>query len=88
MNPMGGAGFTTKSTDLRGVLLADLFELLVPGGSAIVRFLLEPGDQVYVCLRADVDVAGLQGTQSRRVNRAKLALFTWTLVSRHLRHVR
>lgn len=50
----------TKSTILRGVLLADLFELLVPGRSAVVGFLPEPGDHVYVLVRVDHDVVGLQ----------------------------
>lgn len=59
--------FTTKSTVLRGVLLADLFELLVPGGSAIVRFLPEPGDDVYVHVRVDPNAPELQGTHKAGV---------------------
>lgn len=59
--------FTTKSSVLRGVLLADLFELLVPGGSAIARFLLEPGDHVYVHVRADPYIFDLQRTHKAGV---------------------
>lgn len=44
---------------LRGVLFADLFKLLVPGGSAVVGFLSEPGDHVFVLVRVDLRVIGL-----------------------------
>lgn len=50
----------TKSSVLRGVLLADLFELLVPGGSAKAQFLPEPGDHVHVHVQADFQVVHLQ----------------------------
>lgn len=46
INITGNVMIKAKSAILRGVLLADLFELFVPGGSAIVGFLLEPGDHV------------------------------------------
>lgn len=52
---------------LRGVLFADLFELLVPGGPAVVRLLPEPGDHVDVLIRVDHDVVGLQGTKKAHV---------------------
>lgn len=38
---------------LRGVLFADLFELFVPGGSAIVGLLFEPGDHVRVLVKVN-----------------------------------
>lgn len=46
---------------LRGVLFADLFKLLIPGGPAVVRLLPEPSDHVYVLIRVDHDVVGLWG---------------------------
>lgn len=56
----GNVTIKTKSPNLRGVLLADLFELLVPGRSAVVGFLPEPGDHVCVLVRVDHDVVDLQ----------------------------
>lgn len=52
---------------LRGVLFADLFKLLIPGGPAVVGLLPEPGDHVYVLIRVDHDVVGLRGTNKARV---------------------
>lgn len=51
---------------LRGVLFADLLELLVPGGPAVVRLLPEPGDHVCVPIRCDRYVFGLRGKHKAR----------------------
>lgn len=67
---------------LRGVLFADLFKLLVPGGPAVVRLLPEPGDHIRGLIRVDHDVVGLRGTdKSARVSAEQLALLGWTLAA-------
>lgn len=48
---------------LRGVLFADLFELLVPVGPAVVHLLPEPGDHIGVLIRVDRYVGDLRGTK-------------------------
>lgn len=45
--------------DLRGVLFADFFKLLIPVGSAIVGFLFEPSDHVFVLIRVNHHVISL-----------------------------
>lgn len=52
-------GLNKEDLILRGVLFADLFKLLVPGGSAIVGFLSEPSDHVFVLIRVNHHMVSL-----------------------------
>lgn len=74
------------SHSLRGVLFANLLELLVPGGSTVVGFLPEPSDHVLVLIRVNHHVVSLsqsvrggEGTKSEDV--LSLDEFIRTLVS-------
>lgn len=53
---------------LRGVLFADLFKLLVPSRSAVVGFLFEPSDHIFVLIRVNHHVISLlQNEEGERV---------------------
>lgn len=50
---------------LRRVLLADLFELLVPAGSAVVSFLFEPGDHIRVLVKVHHHMISLRKVEEK-----------------------
>lgn len=48
-----------RVTILRWVLFANDLKLLVPGGSAVVGFLFEPGDHVFLMIHVNRHMVGL-----------------------------
>lgn len=70
---------------LRGVLFANLLELLVPGGSTIVGFLPEPSDHVLVLIRVNHHMVSLSQSvrneeETKKWGRVFVDEFIWTLV--------
>lgn len=44
---------------LRWVLFANYLKLLVPGGSAVVGFLFQPGDHIFLMIHVHCHMVGL-----------------------------
>lgn len=58
--PVFGPGGVTEYLILRWVFFANYFKLLVPGGSAVVGFLLEPGDHIFLMIHINRHMVSLQ----------------------------
>lgn len=67
--PLLGPSSATEEMILRRVLFADYLKLLVPGGSAVVSFLLEPSDHIFLMIHVNGHMVSLpQRTKSEDVS--------------------
>lgn len=67
--PLFGPGGVTEDLILRWVLFANYLKLLVPGRSAVVGFLFEPGDHIFVMIHINRHMVSLQQTLVENKNK-------------------